>query len=461
MLTFLAALPLTIVIGRYRFAARRLVLALVTTPFVLPTVVMGTAVGASLPDRWRTGVPAVLVAHAAMNVAVVVRTVGLAWARLDPRYADAARTLGAGRRHVLRTVVAPLLRGPLVAAAALVFLFTFTSFGIIRILAGPRHPTLEVELWRRATQADIGRAAGLGLLQLAAVIVTLVVWQRASRAGGVGRSSRGLDELRRARGRGERAAVATVCTLTVGALALPFARLVQRSLRVGDHYGLDWYRSLRTSGAGTTRALKPFAAMTTTLTNALVAALVATVVGTLAAYAIAGRRRGAALLDAGLMLPLGTSAVTLGLGVFLAFGRPPIDLRASPFLVPAVHALVGIPFVLRTVLPAIRAVDARLGEAAATLGSTRWRAWWTVELPLVRRPIMAAAGFAAAVSLGEFGATSFLARRATTTVPVAIVDLLGRPGAANVGQAHALAVLLAVVTAAVFLVADAGDRQGW
>lgn len=461
LLTFLVAAPLTVVVGRYRFAGRRLVLAAVTVPFVLPTVVMGTAVGATLPERWRTGVPAVLFAHACMNVAVVVRTVGLAWSRLDPRYLDAARTLGAGRRHVVRTVVVPLLRGPIVAAAALVFLFTFTSFGIVRILGGPRWPTIEVELWRRATQADLGRAAALGLLQLVAVVVTLAVWQRASRAGSVGRSSRGITELARARGRVERLAVGLTVALTVGLLALPLARLAVRSVQVGDGYGLDWYRALRGSGAGTTRALRPFDAVATTLTNALVAALIATVVGTLAAYAVAWSRRGGAALDAGLMLPLGTSAVTLGLGVFLAYGRPPIDLRDSTLLVPAVHALVGIPFVLRTVLPAVRSVDTRLVEAAATLGSTRWRAWWTIELPLVRRPLVAAAGFAAAVSLGEFGATSFLARRTTTTVPIAIVDLLGRPGASNVGQAYALAVVLAVLTAAVFLAADGGDRQGW
>ena len=458
--TFAVAAPLTLAIAHYGFRGRRLVLALVAAPFVLPTVVVGTAIGATLPASWRPGVGAVLVAHAYMNAAVVVRTVGLAWSRLDPRYVDAARTLGAGRWHGFRTVTAPLLRGSLVAAAAIVFLFTFTSFGIIRILAGPRHPTLEVELWRRATQADVGRAAALGLVQLVAVVTTLAVWHRAQRRPTRVGTSRGRPELRRPRTVRERAFVAAACVATLVALLVPIARLVQRSLRVGDHYGLTWYRSLRSSGAGTTRALRPLAAMTTTLSNALIAALVATAVGTLASYAIAfGRRRAGGALDAGLMLPLGTSAVTLGIGLFLAYGRPPVDLRASPLLVPMAHALVGIPFVVRTVLPTLRSIDPRLAEAAATLGSTRWRAWWTVELPLVRRSLVAGAGFAAAVSLGEFGATSFLARRATTTIPVAIVDLLGRPGASNVGQAYALAVLLTLVTAAVFLVADAGDRR--
>lgn len=461
VLAFVVAAPLTIVVAHYRFRGQRLVLGLVSVPFVLPTVVVGTAFAATLPRGSRQGVVAVVAAHAYMNLAVVVRTVGSAWSRLDPRYAAAARTLGAGRWHVFRTVTAPLLRGPVVAAGAIVYLFTFTSFGIVRILAGPRRPTLEVELWRRATQADVGRAAALGLLQLAAVSAVLVVWQRAQRGLERTGTTRGAAPARRARRGRERALVALAVLGTSGVLLAPLVGLVRRSLRVGDGYGLAWFRQLNASGRGTTRALEPVRAMTTSLTNAVVAAVFATVIGTLAAYAIAlARRRRAGVLDTGLMLPLGTSAVTLGLGVFLAYGRPPIDLRASPLLVPLAHALIGVPFVVRTVLPAVRAVDPRYAQAAATLGATRWRAWCTVELPLVRRALVTAAGFAAAVSLGEFGATSFLARRATTTVPVAIVDLLGRPGAANVGQAYALAVLLAAVTAVVFMAADALDRRG-
>lgn len=465
LLAFALAAPLTVVVAHYRFPGQRAVMGLVGVPFVLPTVVVGSAFAATLPRQWREGVVAVLAAHAYMNVAVVVRTVGGAWARLDPRYVDAARTLGAGRWHTFRSVTAPLLRGPLVAAVAIVYLFTFTSFGIVRILAGPRHPTLEVELWRRATQADVGRAAALGLLQLVAVAAALTVWQRAQHGLGRQGTTRGARPGRRARHRLEQTGVTLAVVATVAVLMAPLVGLVGRSLRVGERYGFTWYRQLRGSGRGTTRALDPVATMTTSLTNALIAATVATVVGTAAAYAIALARRRSGVLDAGLMLPLGTSAVTLGLGVFLAYGRPPVDLRASPLLVPLAHALIGVPFVVRTVLPAVRAVDPRYAQAAATLGASRWRAWRTVELPLVRRALVTAAGFAAAVSLGEFGATSFLARRATTTVPVAIVELLSRPGAANVGQAYALAVLLALVTALVFVAADGLDRRrdggGW
>ncbi len=154
----------------------------------------------------------------------------------------------------------------------------------------------------------------------------------------------------------------------------------------------------------------PIDAVANSLQYAAVATLIALLVGGLAAAALtrrAGRfTRG---FDALLMLPLGVSAVTVGFGFLIALDRPPLDLRASWILVPLAQALVGVPFVVRTMLPVLRAVDSRLREAAAVLGASPWRAWREVDLPLVRRALLVAAGFAFAVSLGEFGATVFIA----------------------------------------------------
>jgi thiamine transport system permease protein len=83
---------------------------------------------------------------------------------------------------------------------------------------------------------------------------------------------------------------------------------------------------------------------------------------------------------------------------------------------------------------------------AATLGASPSYSWRTVDLPVLARALGVGAGFAAAVSLGEFGATSFLARASAPTVPVQIGRLLQRPGEANVGQAAALSVVLVIIT---------------
>jgi len=188
--------------------------------------------------------------------------------------------------------------------------------------------------------------------------------------------------------------------------------------------------------------------------------VIAIVVGGLAAFAVADTR-GSRLLDLLVLIPLGASAVMLGLGFLIAFDTPPLDIRAAPWIVPVVQALVAIPFVVRIMVPTLRSIDPRLREAAALLGASPGRVRREVDLPIVARGLAVAAGFAFAISLGEFGATVFLARPDRPTLPVAIFRFLGRPGEVNVAQAYALAVVLMAVTVlSVLLVERVRMRRG-
>jgi len=240
--------------------------------------------------------------------------------------------------------------------------------------------------------------------------------------------------------------------------------LVERSFAVGEGHGLEAYRAL----ARPTSALlaTPWEAIVNSIVYAGAATVIAVVVGGLAAFAIAGSGRGSRgtrLLDGALMLPLGASAVMLGFGFVIAFDRAPIDFRSAPWIVPVVQALVAIPFVVRIVAPTLRAIDERQREAAAMLGASPGRVRREIDLPIVTRALAIAAGFAFAISLGEFGATVFLARPDRPTLPVAIFRFLGRPGELNAAQAYALAVVLMAVTAvSVFLVERIRVRRaGW
>jgi thiamine transport system permease protein len=160
------------------------------------------------------------------------------------------------------------------------------------------------------------------------------------------------------------------------------------------------------------------------------------------------------VLDGLFMLPLGVSAVTLGFGFLITLDEPPLDLRDSPLLIPLAQALVALPLVVRTLVPVLAGVDDRLRQAAASLGAGPVRALLTVDLPVVWRPLLASGGFAFAVSLGEFGATSFLARPDQPTLPVVIFRLIGHPGRLNYGMALAACVVLAATTALVMLAVE-------
>jgi thiamine transport system permease protein len=446
-LTLAAGLPLAWALSRFRFRGRSVVEALVLIPFVLPTVVVATAFVALLPAGAEHSVWAILLAHVFFNVAVVVRVVGAFWAGLDDRLWDAAATLGASRVERIRTLTLPLLAPALASAASIVFLFCFTSFGVIVVLGGIRYATLEVEIYNQAARLfDLRTAAALALIQLLAVAATVIVSSRLERR--LGREHRRRGRPPRPVGR-ERVAVFSVVAGSLALLGLPPAALVLRSLRVGDGYGLDHFASL----ADATPALlvTPWHAIVNSLLFAGGAAAIALAVGVPAAVAVARGRGG---LDVTLMLPLGASAAMLGFGFLLAFDDPPLDLRASPAMVPIAQALVALPFVVRALVPALRAADPRLREAASVLGATPAQVRREIELPLLARPLAVATGLAFAVALGEFGATVFVARADWPTVPVAIFRFLGRPGAANVGTAMALCVVLMTLVAAVALLSE-------
>ena len=220
------------------------------------------------------------------------------------------------------------------------------------------------------------------------------------------------------------------------------------------------YSALSTTGDRDAILIPVTAAWVNSMRIAVDATWMALLLGVLVSVVVtrrshsAAERRVRAGLDGFFMLPLGVSAVTLGFGFLITLDRPPLELRDSPFLVPIAQALVALPLVVRTIAPVLSGIDDRQRQAAASLGAPPWRAVLTVDVPVVWKPLLAAAGFAFATSLGEFGATSFLAREEHPTLPIVIYRLLGHPGEQNYGMALAASVVLAVTTALVMLAVE-------
>ncbi len=463
LLTVVLGLAPAWVVARFDVPGRRLLVGLLTAMFVLPTVVMGAAFVALLPDSLNRTVWAVLAAHVVFNLAVVVRVVGALWERLPEATEQAAATLGASPWRVFTTITLPLIRPAVVAASVIVFLFTFTSYGVVRVLGAPGTRTIEVEIWRRATQlGDIGGAAVLALIQLAALAL-VVAWSGIAQR----RQARALDlrhsaPRRQPRRGGERRAVAVVVTLTLAVAAAPLVALVLRSLRTPDGWSTAAWTSLgrHEIRPGISIGVDPAGAIVRSLTTAAWATLIAVTVGALASLAIAAAGRKGRLLDGALMLPLATSAVTVGFGMLITFDTDPYDWRASWWLVPVGQALVAVPFVVRTCVGVLRSIDPTLSDAAATLGASPQRAWSTTVVPYLWRPLVAGGAVAAAISLGEFGATSLLSRSGGETLPIAIEQLLGRTGSILQAQGFVLATILAAATVALVLAVE-GIQSMW
>jgi thiamine transport system permease protein len=497
VLTVVLALPGAYVFARYDFAGKGLIQALTTIPFVLPTMVVSLAFAALLgprgvlnlalmrvlgldhpPLELQHTVAIILLAHVFYNYTLVLRIVGTLWTNLNPQLEEAARMLGSSRLRAFGEVTLPLLVPAIAAAAVLVFLFDFTSFGVILVLGGPRFATLEVAIYRQTVHyLNLPLAAALSVVQILVTFGLMIVYTelQASTTLPVELRSRRAAQ-RRPHGWREWVFVGGNLGLMVALLLAPLAALVERSLALNEGFSLTFYRELFRNPRGSVFYVPPVAAVRNSVGFALAAVGLSVGLGMMAAWVVDGwaggtrlqgvspavqSERGPAvwrrmrhLLDPVLMLPLGTSAVTLGLGYIVALDEPPLNLRTSPLLVVLAHTLVALPFVVRSVLPALRSIQPQLREAAAILGAPPWRVWREVDLPIMARAVLVGAVFAFTVSMGEFGATSLIARPERPTMPVAIYRFLGRPGVVNYGQALAMSTLLMLVCAVGFLIIE-------
>jgi thiamine transport system permease protein len=474
LLTVMLALPGAYVFARYQFRGKSLLQALTTIPFVLPTVVVANAFTAWMGPRSRLNLALmallgldrppidlqhtiwiILLAHVFYNYTVVLRIVGGFWANLNPRIEEAARMLGARPRDVLWQVTLPLLAPAIAAAALLVFIFCFTSFGVILILGGPRFATLEVEIYRQTVNLfNLPLAAALSVVQILFTFAMMWTYTRLQAQIAVPLDLRPRRQIqRRVSGRRDLLIVGGNVALMVGLLLSPLLALVERSFTLGGGFGLRYYAELFVNRRDSILYVSPIQAVINSVGFAAVAVALSLGLGLVSASLLArpGRRRNVrrlqTLFDPLLMLPLGTSAVTLGFGFIIALDEPPLNLRTSPLLVPLAHTLVAFPFVVRSLLPALRSIKPSLREAASVLGASPLHVWREVDLPIVGRALLVGAVFAFTISMGEFGATALIARPQMPTMPVAIYRFLGQPGALNYGQALAMSTLLMLVCA--------------
>lgn len=477
LLSVLLGVPAAFVLYRLRFAGQSVLRGLLTVPFVLPTVVVAVAFravfgpGGPLAFLELDGSFLIIVlALAFFNVTVVMRTVGGFWAQLDARPEQAASCLGASPARVWWTITLPALTPAIASAAALVFLFCATSFGIVLVLGGREFQTIETEIYRLTVQyLDLRGAAVLSILQLVIVGAAIAVSARLR-----GRRERAAAMRSRAgKARAVHLPVIAVFAATVFTLhVLPIGSLVVRSLRTVDGtWTLSHYRGLVVPPVDSPLTHSVLESAWLSIKIGLVATLIAVVLGVLVAMVVSRRprarplRRGIAALDAAVMLPIGVSAVTVGFGLLLTMHQPlgiGIDLRSSVVLIPIAQALIALPLVVRTLAPVLRAIDPRLRDAAATLGAGQWRVLGTIDFPVAARALGLAIGFAFATSLGEFGATSFLVRPDAQTLPVVIAQLISRQGVENYEAAIAASVLLGALTAGIMLLAERlrGDWAG-
>jgi thiamine transport system permease protein len=485
-------LPLAFILTHYDFPLKRIVRALTIVPFVLPaiTVALGFALlfgrngylnqllmhlfGLSEPPLpIMYSLTGIVLAHAFYNAPIITRTVHAAWERLDPRYEESARALGASRFFVFKDITLPMILPGLLSGAALVFIFCFLSFPIVLSVGGGRFSTIEVEIYTRVvTRLDpqfVNYKIGAALALVGLVLSLAVTYLYLRLQGSLARQTEQLrprptaplfagvrDLLRPAK-----LLVWLYVLISVILFVGPVAAIVVDSLREetaeGARWTLRWYSYIFTPNYEALVGDSPLRAIVNSLIFGLGATAIAVPLGLIFAYVIArlhwaGRR----LFDTLLMAPLATSSIVLAFALLRAFNAPPLRLVGTATAVIIAHAVIIFPFIVRALVPILESLDVRLTEMARSLGAGRFRVLRDIELPLVATGLIAGAVFAFALSLGEMSATLMLARPGLSTMPVAVYRFLSQH---SLGAPSAMSVVMIAVSAIAFILLERwGER---
>jgi len=449
MLSVLMGLPGAYLLARYDFRGKRLIQALTTVPFVLPSIIVvlgfvrffgnNGILNRSLMALFRLEEPplrilyslqAILLAHAFYNFPVVVRVVSSLWRRIHPSTEEAARSLGAHGLRLFFRISLPQILPALLSAAALVFIFCLLSFAIVLVLGGgPRYTTLEVEVYRLA-KVSLDLKTGSALALIGAVISLLFLYayiklqQRSSFAEQMAEDA---EKPRLAGMLGSVRGVFYLLYLLLMALVIlaPMITVIAYSFQLRSGWAqqaisLEWYRRILSGGGPYLRAV------VNSLFFACLTMLLSLPLGTLLAYVGARSRfTGSRLLEAVMMLPIGISSIILGLGYLKAYRQLPWRIVGTWYSIVFAHTVIAYPFVIRVASATFRKMKSSLTEAARSLGAGPWRLFWRLELPMARSALITGAAFAFGISVGEINASLMLYNERLITIPVMIYRLIG------------------------------------
>lgn len=449
-ITLALAIPGAYLLYKRSFPGIAAIRALITVPFVLPSIVVavGFTVFRSVHDFWidlgftflANPIYWIIAAHVFVNYSIAVRTIGGVWATLDSGVEEAAELDGAGRIRSFLSISLPMLRPALFSAAALVFLFSATSFGIVLVLGEGQVQTIETAVYFAATQfLDLESAAALVLVQTLITATAFLVGSSLAK-GTVGLEQ--VTEISNMPRVGIRDLPAVLLTgaIVIGLLVMPMLLVVIEAFRVGDGFGFQNFLNLSTRGARDLLNISVIDAAGNSIRNMVIAASIAFLLGTLISWLLVRTKR--KLLDLVFLVPLGVSSVVLGFGFLISFDSSWFPLRSSWLIVPLAQALIALPMVIRLVYPALVSIGREPIEQAGIDGAGSFQIWRFVESGMIKGVLLTAVGYAAIISVGEFGASSFLAYGSEGTIPTLLFRLISRPGEQNYGMAMAVSAIL-------------------
>ena len=500
ILTLIIGLPLAWQLGRYEWKHISIIRSLISIPFVMPAIVAAMGFLALIDQggpldkigidlRTESGIIgnissvtgientghfiALIIAHAWFNISLVVRMVEPTLSTMDPRWEEQIRLLPAGNSRLgrVKNLWLPFIGSAIACASALCFVFSFTSFALVKWLT-PTKSTLE------SLMADSGGTAGIYnyridtseivlavcLVQLIILVTALAITSRLQRKHSLRHAIVSESSARKSRGKaslfGKAVLIGGLIFTLLPLILVAISSFVVRTVKNGtisSDFTLDAWKN---AWQGDNSTLSIPEALSNSLIYALITLIFSIIIGWIIASSInrlenSGNMKLAKIVDMISLAPLAISAVMIGLGILLGI------LRWNPamfnwFLIPVIpHVLLTTPFVVRVMLPAIRSLDISFEEQAKMLGLSPTKVWIHSRLSFLLGPLAVSSSLA--FSLGEFGATWILVRSGSwDTLSILVDQLMGQPkfNPLVYPMAMASATVLMALTFVLFLLAE-------
>lgn len=458
------ALPLAYLLYRKNFKGQAVVRALITVPFILPILVIAISFSTFQKSNVLISpVALIIAAHVFVNLGLAVRVIGSAWQAISPSLDEAAALDGAGRLRNFCSVTFGLLRPSITASATLVFAYTSASFAVVLVLGAGLVQSIETAIYQAAlSYLDLGKAAVYALLQLLLMGLSFWLSEVFAKHARLDFSDIELSDVDARKRLDLRDAPAIAVGIAIGfSFVLPIWNVFSKAFTFGDTFSMQNFVNLLAPNAASALDSSIAQAAGNSLRNVAIASLSSLLIGCAVAWMLAHSKRNllSRLTDFAYLAPIGVSTVLLGLGYLVTYSSEPFALRSSWLVVPLVETLLALPLMVRMVYSALKSVDSSVLDAAAVDGANQWQVARQIELPLIRPTLEVAAGFAAIIALGDFGASSFLAFGDQETLPLVLFRLFSHPGANNYGMAMALSSLLIVLTCVLLIALAVRSRS--
>jgi len=476
LLSIVIALPGSYLLVNYNIKGRKLILAVCTIPFVLPAilVILGfvTFYGnngflnillmkifnlSEPPLKILYSYKAIIIAHAFYNFPIILVLLTTFWENLDYKLELSSFVFGASKFQTFINITLPRLIVSLISSSLLVFLFCFTSFSIILVLGGgPKYTTMEVEIYRRARiSMDLNSAASYALISILFCIIILIfynIFQRKMNTKENIYNSVYKKEKKPVSKIGLILSIIYTIFIILFVLS-PIISIIIKSFLASTSrsansiFTLKWYKQLFGLSSTTGVMKSSFISIINSLKIAFIVAIISTPLSlSLAVASKKDKSNSSLFIELLSMLPLAVSSVIIGLGYYLISAK--LKSNVGLILVILAHLVIVLPFNIRAITPEMRKLPTSLVSSAMTLGATPFKAFLSIEVPLLKSSLISGAIFAFAISMGEVNATLILANSSITTIPVTMYRLIG---SYNFGGACALGTILILVCTIVFV----------